>query len=106
MGSNVSTSQEDADSRCEQQSGVSTSGQQQEQGAILVGTVELSFAASTRARYLTLNAPVVSFCGPWMVRFPGARAGVGEYIKQHDMVEFPSALTVSTICDLDMLANM
>ena len=37
----------------------STSGQEQEQGAILVGTVELSFAASTRARYLTLNAPVV-----------------------------------------------
>lgn len=40
----------------------STSGQEQEeQNAILVGTVELSFAASTRARYLTLNAPVVSF---------------------------------------------
>ncbi|KAA6417718.1 MAG: acyl-N-acyltransferase [Trebouxia sp. A1-2] len=36
----------------------STSGQEQEQGAILVGTVELLFAASTRARYLTLNAPV------------------------------------------------
>lgn len=40
----------------------STSGQsQEEQNAILVGTVELSFAASTRARYLTLNAPVVSY---------------------------------------------
>lgn len=37
---------------------VSTSGQEQEEGATLVGTVELSFAASTRARYLTLNAPV------------------------------------------------
>ena len=38
----------------------STSGQEQEdQNALLVGTVELSFAASTRARYLTLNAPVV-----------------------------------------------
>lgn len=41
-----------------QDSEASTSGQEQEQGAILVGTVELSFAASTRARYLTLNAPV------------------------------------------------
>lgn len=40
----------------------STSGQnQEEQNARLVGTVELSFAASTRARYLTLNAPVVSY---------------------------------------------
>lgn len=37
----------------------STSEQEQEQGAILVGTVELSFAASSRTRYLTLNAPVV-----------------------------------------------
>ena len=36
----------------------STSGR--EQDAILVGTVELSFTQSTRASYLTLNAPAVS----------------------------------------------
>jgi len=46
-------------STSDQEPEVSTSGQEQEQGAVLVGTVELSFAASTRARYLTLNAPVV-----------------------------------------------
>ena len=44
----------DSDSQTE----VSTSGQAEDQG-ILVGTVELSFATSTRARYLTLNAPAV-----------------------------------------------
>ena len=45
----------------ETDSEASTSGQtREEQNAMLVGTVELSFAASTRARYLTLNAPVVS----------------------------------------------
>ena len=44
----------------ETDSEASTSGQtRDEENAILVGTVELSFAASTRARYLTLNAPVV-----------------------------------------------
>ena len=44
----------------ESDSSASSSGQaEEEQHAILVGTVELSFAASTRARYLTLNAPVV-----------------------------------------------
>ena len=41
------------------ESETSTSGQEQEQGATLVGTVELSFTASTRAKYLTLNAPPV-----------------------------------------------
>lgn len=59
------TSQETSNSDAEPEASISrqdpeasTSGQEQEQGAILVGTVELSFAASTRARYLTLNAPV------------------------------------------------
>ncbi|KAL3148589.1 hypothetical protein ABBQ38_014020 [Trebouxia sp. C0009 RCD-2024] len=53
------TSTADDDSASGPNAEPSTSGQnQEEQNARLVGTVELSFAASTRARYLTLNAPV------------------------------------------------
>ncbi|KAL3148590.1 hypothetical protein ABBQ38_014020 [Trebouxia sp. C0009 RCD-2024] len=56
------TSTADDDSASGPNAEPSTSGQnQEEQNARLVGTVELSFAASTRARYLTLNAPVVSY---------------------------------------------
>lgn len=46
-------------SESDSEPGTSGQEQEQEQNATLVGTVELSFAASTRARYLTLNAPVV-----------------------------------------------
>ena len=51
-----STGQEQGDSS-QQEAG---NGLEEERKGILVGTVELSFVASTRARYLTLNAPSVS----------------------------------------------
>ena len=51
-----STGQEQGDSSQQEAS----SGPDEDCKGILVGTVELSFVASTRARYLTLNAPPVS----------------------------------------------
>ena len=65
-----STGQEQGDSSQQEAS----NGPEEECKGILVGTVELSFVASTRARYLTLNAPSVSHWTPFLLQLPDPMA--------------------------------